>query len=57
MGGVEKEEKMRLVQALVEFIFQSWRQEQPTFRRHAEQIDNGALGRGSQKLLWEQSVL
>lgn len=57
MGGVEKEEKMRLVQALVVFIFQSWRQEQPTFRRHAEQIDNGALGRGSQKLLWEQNVL
>ena len=23
----------------------------------AEQIDNGALVRGSQKLLWEQSVL
>lgn len=31
--------------------------EQLTFRRQAEQIDNGALGRESQKLLWEQSVL
>ena len=56
MGEVEKEEKMGFVQALVEFVLQSWMQKQPTFREHTKQTDSGAQW-NSQKLLQEQSVL
>lgn len=56
VGEVEKKEKTRLVQVLVEFTFQSWMQKQLTFRGHTKQTDSGIHWR-SQKLLQEQSVL
>lgn len=56
VGEVEKEEKMGLVQTLVEFTFQSWIQKQPTFRGHTKQTDSGAQWT-SQKLLQERSIL